>query len=163
MDDGVRQWVARTARANLWRVQNHYDVDDLIQEGYLCYLNVRRRYPDVHNPAHIMRLTQITFTNRIHDLARRKGVEREVMITESIRSGGRSESEGSILTPSAPDYIRRFIQLAAESAERLRTPYTTHAKGKGRETTHRHICRLLALRVAETPELPLAIKAFLKE
>lgn len=158
MDDGVRKWIARTARENFWRVQSFYEIDDLIQDGYICYMKVRSRYPQAKKPAHIMRLLQVTFKNHIQDLARRRTIERRVMETEAVRYSNFIDPESHALFQSAPDYVKEFFRFVlSDASKKLRTPYGPNYRGRGRETTHERLCRFLALKVAETPELPHAI------
>jgi len=164
MDDGVRKWIARTARKNFWRVHSFYELDDLIQDGYICYLRVRAKYPSATKPAHIMRLTQITFLNYIQDLARRRTTERRVLMTEALCSYAMVEQEPHVIMQSAPEYVQRFFRfMQSDGPEKLQKPFRSNHKGRGRETSHRRLCRMLALRVNETPELPQAIAAFIEQ
>lgn len=96
-DEGMRNYIARVSRNNLWRVAGA-DFLDLVQEGYLCYLTCLRRYvgrrptrrpngqlrrylppkrPDHTAQKHFMRLVQMTFRNRIATLAKRQSALKE--------------------------------------------------------------------------------------
>jgi len=72
LDKGMMAWIERTARKHHWRVASWIDLDDLIQEGYVCYALCNQRYPRELGRAHIMALTKTTFHNRIHDLAKQR-------------------------------------------------------------------------------------------
>lgn len=65
-------WTRRFCYRNAWRVAGEMDADDLYQECAIKFLHVRDTYPDVTQPAHFMRLYQVSVLNRVHDLARRK-------------------------------------------------------------------------------------------
>lgn len=89
-DYGLRRWLEKTAAANVYRVGG-FDLDDLVQEGLLCYHKVRERYvgklmrgkdghfhrylplkhPNRDNIAHFVSLVKVSFLNRISTLARR--------------------------------------------------------------------------------------------
>lgn len=79
MDQGARAWLARTARKNYWRVSDWYDLDDLIQDGYWHWYRIINKYPYITKPRMtrnarriIMGLFQRTYTNHLHDLAKRR-------------------------------------------------------------------------------------------
>lgn len=44
LDDGLKGWIAKTARNNLWKVGAWYDLDDLIQEGFVVYCKCLNRF-----------------------------------------------------------------------------------------------------------------------
>lgn len=44
LDDGVRGWIHNAARKHFWRVADWYDLDDLVQDGYVCYYKCHQRY-----------------------------------------------------------------------------------------------------------------------
>lgn len=161
MDLGARRWLVREAHKNAWRVPSYIDVDDLIQEGMLLYAKLKVRYPKAKKPAHMMRLFQISYTNYLHDLARRRSSEAAALLAEELRQTSAQQPESFGLLSSAPDYVRRFLDFMG--GEDVRTPYRTNRYGKGRETTHRRYCRLLSLKVGDTPELPSAIALFLEQ
>jgi hypothetical protein len=85
MDEGLRRWIAAYASRNLWRVPSWMTLDDLIQEGFICYTNVLRhenyrglarvREPTKDNRRVFMSLVKKAFTNHIHDLANEKPPE----------------------------------------------------------------------------------------
>jgi len=37
LDEGLKGWMIKTAKNNLWKMGSWYELDDLIQEGYLVY------------------------------------------------------------------------------------------------------------------------------
>lgn len=70
MDSGAVAWLHKTARKNAWRVHSWYDLDDLLQDGFLHFCRVADRYQDVRAPAHIMSLFKVTYINHCHDLSK---------------------------------------------------------------------------------------------
>lgn len=72
MNESQRRWLVKVARSQFWRVAPWYELDDLIQDGFLCYAKVLRKYPRIHNPAHLGKLFQVTYQNHIHTLANRR-------------------------------------------------------------------------------------------
>jgi hypothetical protein len=104
LDAGVRGHIVRVSRENVHRLAG-YDMDDLIQEGYLCYTIVHKRYvgrrptkkpdgtyhrslpprrPDDVARRHFMRLLQRTFNNRIATLARKQSAFKERLLNDLI-------------------------------------------------------------------------------
>lgn len=78
-DHGTQVWIARTAKRNHWRVARYIDIDDLIQDGYECWVRVLGYYKhilDRGDAAHFMALFKRSYTNYIHNLAnqRRRGI-----------------------------------------------------------------------------------------
>ena len=53
-DAGAIAWMHAYSRKNYWRAAAWMAYDDLIQEGYAAYYEVRWRYPTAVEPAHIM-------------------------------------------------------------------------------------------------------------
>jgi len=81
LDEGMKRWIYATARQNHWRVARWYDLEDLIQDGFLayqkCYVKyarlVRKRKPTKEDRRNFMALVQTTYLNYIHDLAKKRG------------------------------------------------------------------------------------------
>jgi len=72
MTDLQRRWMVKVAHSQFWRVASWYELDDLLQDGFLCHAKVVSRYPHVYNPAHLGKLFQTTFLNHIHTLATKR-------------------------------------------------------------------------------------------
>lgn len=43
LDQAMRLWIRKTARTHYWKIAG-FDVDDLVQEGYICYYRCWNRY-----------------------------------------------------------------------------------------------------------------------
>jgi hypothetical protein len=112
LDAGVRGHIVRLAQANKYKLAG-WDVEDLIQEGYLCYALVKTRYvgarpkrrpdgtlrrslppkrPDQIAKRHFMRLFQRTFNNRISTLVRKQSRLKELLLNDLISAERTEES-----------------------------------------------------------------------
>lgn len=79
LDQGLRLWILNTAKKNFWRVAKHYELTDLIQDGYLCYAICLRRYGQTcDGPSHFMSLVKTTYRNFITDLANKRSASESV-------------------------------------------------------------------------------------
>lgn len=158
LDAGVRGLVVNMAKKNFWRVANWYEIDDLIQDGYMCWAKVRQAYPKIKNIKHLTALFKTTFSRYIIDLSNKKREGEELVISQFIdeRSNGIREWESllgvtdevgtaSILLHSMPSELKelwRYLTSESGRAE-LRGRYQT-VRGV-RETTNQFLCRVLGL------------------
>lgn len=148
MDQGVRGWIFKTARENMWRVSSHIELSDLMQDGYLIWLKVCRRYPSVTEQKHRMALFKTSFTNHIHDLSKKRSrleLVREAELDvpmEAMIDGEDPTADPDLafiikqLPPALARMLRRVI--ASNSPYRLRLDHT-------RETTNERLCRFAGL------------------
>lgn len=153
-DTGLKKWIYKTAHQNYWRVASWLDLDDLIQEGFLCFAICRARYEPA-NKSHFMSLVKITFLNQITDLANKRTRTLECPISDVAVLGNEEEmleilggfedgdAEVMALLARAPREVQ--IILAAmntnEGAERIRRPSRVRQDGT-RETRNEKLCRL---------------------
>lgn len=100
LDEGLQGWIAKTAYEQHWRVRAWYDVQDLIQDGFLCYVKCRNRYTlgppaeghtalNTDNPTplqrkHFASLVMVAFTNHIMTLASRFALQKESAMSELL-------------------------------------------------------------------------------
>jgi hypothetical protein len=90
MDEGLERWLFATANRNYWRVAKWYDLDDLIQDGYLCYHKCLKKYgqlrrkkrPQKDDRRNFMALVKRTYENHIHDLASRRTLQKERAVSQ---------------------------------------------------------------------------------
>lgn len=148
MDQGVRGWIYKTARENLWRVSGHIEFSDLVQDGFMFWHRICVRYPNVTETKHRMGLFKTSFTNHIHDLSKKKS--RLDLVTESdldtpIESMLEGEDPGAdpdlaFIIRELPPAIMRTLARCIESNSpfRLRLDHT-------RETTNERLCRFAGL------------------
>lgn len=101
MDEGLRRWIISYARKNHWRVEKYFGVDDLIQEGYLCYTEVcfkyrglsRNRNPTKNNRRVFMSLVKRTFINHVTDLANARTQKQEYRVTDCMRADSEEDHD----------------------------------------------------------------------
>jgi hypothetical protein len=150
MDAGARNWLFRHANKNHWRVAAWMDLDDLIQEGYIEYCEVLKRYPQAVEASHKMRLFQLCFRSKIEDLVRANTKQ-----VDDARSDILEIYDGdAILVPDfsnlhallikAPQVIKDALTLLADDKQReeLVKPFTRYDNGR-RETLNERMCKLL--------------------
>lgn len=186
MDDSAQRWVVKTARKNFWRVQQWYELDDLIQDGYMWWCFVVNKY---HDSAYercagskniedsvkqlLMSLFMRTYTNHIHDLSKsRTGAAAEVRLTdlaststdeaaivESALAGvAVCDAYAAVLVNSAPDGVRQVLQ--AYSYERPSAVSAYRIRGGERETMNDRFCRIAGKDPAST-DLVSQVKSYL--
>jgi hypothetical protein len=150
MDEGARNWLFRHAKKQYWRVAPWIDFDDLVQEGYVEYCEVLKRYPQAIEASHKMRLFQLCFRSKIEDLVRANTKQ-----VDDARSDILEIYDGdAILIPDfsnlhallikAPQVIKDALALMADDKlrEELVKPFAKYDNGR-RETLNERICRLL--------------------
>lgn len=76
MDRGARAWLIVVAVDNFWRVAKWYELPDLIQDGYMVWARVVKKYEvdagRVRSRPHLMRLFKTAYLNHINDLSNAK-------------------------------------------------------------------------------------------
>ena len=93
LDAGMRGWIFRTARKHYWRVARWYDLDDVVQDGYLKYCECVKRFrAEGPTPAddqrRFMAYFSTAFLNHITDLA-----NAHTATPETIRSALEADQE----------------------------------------------------------------------
>lgn len=174
MDEGARIWLLRTARKNYWRVAAWYDLDDLIQDGFMCYARViakyeRRQYvtrtgvvtnksPRVRKRKHIMSLFKVVYTSHINDLANRRTTDLvEVLAEDIVSPASQAESVWDDLVTDdcdvlvyehliveAPKVLQRLLR-AMMTAPGRRLRAPYRVSKTGRETVNERLCRIAGL------------------
>ena len=152
MDIGARKWLAKTALKNLWRLPE-MDLDDLIQEGHVCYWLLKKRYPLATDAPHVMALFKSTFLNRISDLSRHDRHRKENFTAESTGSSETIQllinsqvcpfAELAVRISELPPIASKAVALII-STDMLTAPMR-HSKSGHRETLNERLCRRLGL------------------
>jgi hypothetical protein len=159
MDLGVRGWMFKTCKENFWRVSGFYEFNDLVQDGFLCYARLVKRYPDVKDAPHMMRLFQTSFKNHIHDIAKKRTRIAQVMLESDVGTSievivdGREHSlpETSVLLAKMPPVLRDVLKaFASEKLRGVKRHRLNH-----RETTNEFVCRM----IGANPEMGEVVKA----
>jgi hypothetical protein len=150
MDQGVRGWIFKTARDNLWRVSGHIDFDDLAQDGFVFWHKIVARYPNVTETKHRMALFKTAFTNHIHDLSKKKTrlevvneSDMDVSIDYMLEGDDPSQDPDlAFMITQLPPAIMRVLTRMIERGETM--PYRQFLDGS-RETTNARLCRIAGL------------------
>lgn len=137
-DAGLRGWLKTTAVAEHWRVASWYDVDDLVQDGYICYIKCRDRYtfsppmiegyqdlrlkrghePNKTQRQHFMSLVQRAFRNHVHTLSCKYPVLREQPLSDVVREGKPDEPVTmEELVPVVPEEISALYAIVNAPTE----------------------------------------------
>lgn len=150
MDDGAKGWLFKTAHKHYWRVCPFYDLEDLIQDGYLCYQRVYTRYcttqeyrtdkgrlikerrPEelVTERRHLMRLFQTTFLNHIHDLSKRTTTQLDFSISLLLTDGSDESDLYERYFP--PDTDSVFQSTVLHAPEHIRKALALFGSEEGR-------------------------------
>jgi hypothetical protein len=124
LDDGMRGHLFNMSRKNLWRLTG-YELEDLLQEGYLCYYKCRHRYvgqppqkkpngkmrrglpaqnPDKAARKHFMAIVKMAFRNHIYSLASKQAMcVRETLVADLLRDDQPEVKLWDHLIPSEPE------------------------------------------------------------
>src|ERR1039458_4539334 len=150
IDQGVEGWIYKTSKANLWRVVPLYDLNDLIQEGFLYFCIINHKYPNVTSRAHMMRLFQRSFINHLHDLAEMR-TKRPTPEPLTIENGGEMisgflDAAFQTFIAQAPAHIRSVLVLfnTEDGCRKLRAAHRIRPGGT-RETRNERWCRLIGV------------------
>lgn len=145
LDEGMRNWIIAYAKANLWRVPNWYQWEDLIQEGFLCYCKCCLKYKNI-SKKHFMALVQRTFVNRVTDLSRKKTVRKDESVEDPTSAVFLSRGE-----PQDTTLMVLLNQMPAEIKSMLlrfvsgKAPRRKRYRDRRRETNNEYLCKTAGL------------------
>lgn len=145
LDTGMRGWLVNTAKKNLWRVPPWYVLEDLVQEGYICYSNCNVKYGRELKLKHFMALVKVSFINHIHDLANLKtrNISELVVDPESAILFRIEPEEATFFTllKQLPRELQELINILLNDASEI----PMMCSGRERETTNDYLCRLIGV------------------
>lgn len=152
MDEVARRWLYKTAKKNYWRVAAWYDLDDLIQDGYMWWVSRVKKYPHITDPPHMMLMFQLRYIQHLHELSNKKTKQNFESTASSLMSEhndknpleAASDETDTIenYISEAPEAISRVLKsLWDESNKTLRSVYRIHRDGS-RETLNERFCKL---------------------
>lgn len=149
LDDGAINWMKRNAAKQYWRVAPWINLDDLIQDGYLCWFIVRSKYPYVESRANRMALFKRVFNNHLHNLANAKTRHPEIAFAQAeldAKLDGESCELAEMMTmiAEAPVKVRKLLKKLIADPTCLRDTYRKD-DGLIRETLNERLCRLAGL------------------
>jgi len=143
LDAGLKGWIVNKARREFWRVASWYELDDLIQDGYICYVKCRNRYvlgpaieghsslvvvgdkPTRDQCRHFMSLVQTAFQNHIMTLAASAARTTEDLVSPLPGDAGPTVLDQPVAEEAT---LRVFLsQLPSELREALQAVITDGA------------------------------------
>lgn len=142
----TENWTKSFIKQHRWRCDRIHDFDDLLQDAYLTFLKVERRYPRAAGQAHFMTLYRTALKNEMHDRARYMRRKREQHQDTSVDAAdltsGRIGEVGhdgylNLLIEKAPEGVR----LALECLEQ--NPPELHHQNGHCETLNMRLKRVL--------------------
>jgi len=170
LDAGGTSWLKMYARKNYWKVRHIYDdVEDLIQDGHMCWAIVVNKYTnvgDLTQDGRLMSLFKMTFSNHIIWTASRDKdksynylkqsldalVENRPNLLETLYS--RSGQSGDLCTDplvsraivEASEPIRSVLKFLVSEAGVciMRRPFRRRLDGS-RETVNSRISRYIGI------------------
>lgn len=153
LDKGIRGWITTTAKRNHWRVASWYDLEDLIQDGYVCYAKCNQRYGHVRDQAHFMALVKTTYIHHITDLANNRTNTPEALVDTShthtfeandilsrLAGGVPPEAEFTAMLHSLPKELKSLMTALLNDVKQQ--TYLRGADGT-LETNNEFFCRLI--------------------
>lgn len=163
LDDGAIRWMKRVARDQYWRVAPWISLDDLIQDGYLCWYIVRNKYPDVESHANRMALFKRVFNNHLHNLANARTSHPETALAQEeletkLDAQPCQLAEMMTMIAEAPAKVRGILKKLIADPTCLRDTYRTD--GLIRETFNERLCRLAGVNPKQN-DLHAALRAAL--
>lgn len=157
LDRGMKLWLITHAKKNYWKVSGHMDLDDLIQEGFICYAKCNQKYPMGLEPRHFMALVKTTFENHIRTLsaARHKRVDwpmdqlidRDVdWKVPEIEIAEPEEQTFAVTLSQLPAELRKLITILMTDAKNIPMIRTITESGRSiPETRNSYLCRLAGI------------------
>lgn len=136
-DAGVQGWIRNTARRELWRMAGWYELDDLANDGYVCYCKCRDRYtqgppepghqalntdtPNDKQRRHFMALVQRAFFNHIMTLSSKFAASCEDPVSGLAVEDGEPPSLENLMPPQMEEasVLMAVLQAPTEIGEAI--------------------------------------------
>jgi len=97
----LRGYLSKMFLREGWRFRS-WNEEDYIQEGLCLYLTIERRYPDAHEPKHMMSLFKTSLTRHMHDKSKNEHKD------ESVDSLLQLEAEAILCADEVRDNARHM-------------------------------------------------------
>lgn len=142
----TKTWTIQFLKKNKWRCDRVHDQDDLLQDAYLTFLKISRKYPRVMEQAHFMTLYRRALWNEMHDRARYVHRKRTVHLDTSIDATelcalriGEMTNEGylNLLIEQAPEELKLALECLGQNPPEL------HQQNGHRENLNMKLRRVL--------------------
>jgi DNA-directed RNA polymerase specialized sigma24 family protein len=174
LDDGMRGYIHNKARKEYWRVSSWYGLEDLVQDGYMCYAKCKARYAGtVTEQRHFMALVQTAFHNHIMTLAGRHHLVKESTISQLTPEGKQEAAVWDAITPpegesatfrtllaQAPAEFKQLISLLVkDGVEAYKWVKPEGSRKAVRQTTNEYLCGLIG-KDPEDEDLVGQLKAY---
>lgn len=147
----IHKWACSFIHRNNWRCDHIHDFDDLLQDAYLTYLKIVKRYPRVIEPAHFMALFKTAMIYQMHDKARyvkAKNVRHADVLDFDLLCnkliGDENAGYLSITVNNAPVQLRHALSVFENTPEALRRAPRNTPK-KYRENLNMKLSRILGM------------------
>lgn len=140
LDAGMRGWIFRTAVENVYKIAG-YRVEDLVQDGYMCFYKCRNRYvgvrglrkrdgtpcrylpkrPDKEARKHFQALVKTAFGNHISTLATRHPASSERLMVDMVHPLQTEEQVWDTLMPPEQEVasVSALLEAAPGEIKRL--------------------------------------------
>jgi hypothetical protein len=89
----IEGWTANHVNKNLWKVKRLYDRADLMQEAYLVFDRVAKKYPDLETGSQFMALYKMAWSNQMINFANADTKDRVMCQMPIFRDEGSASSE----------------------------------------------------------------------
>lgn len=141
------------AKRNVWRFHGQLTIDDLVQEAYLIYDKVRKKY-ETQNDRHFIALFKRVLSGKFHDLAKGcsrisklhaaedQGWDRPMVPREPV---GELDNGGAmmVLLKEMPDELKGLLAaLLSDLDDFVEVPLLSRGGLRKRETTRGRSKRL---------------------
>ncbi len=125
LDEGMEGWTRQFIGKNLWRTKSQHDFEDLMNEAWIVFDKVSKKYADC-TEKHLMALYKRALSNRIHDLAY------EATRREFVDVNWSQDEEASLDNFEAPKQTTNseLLQKVAEAGEIVSKVFTAAHNGK---------------------------------
>lgn len=148
VDRNLVRSIISTARKNYWRMPAWMDLDDLIQEGFVCLARCRVKYPD-YAAGHFRASVIQSFNNRITDIVVREAGNRKYR-AENPGKRKRAEVAVDTLPERAAEndtFFEASLSLAPAPVQAVLALFNDPAKIElmqgWRTLTNRRLCKLV--------------------
>lgn len=140
-------------KANLWKLQPLYTMEDASQEAWLVFDRVARAYPTVED-RHLMSLYKQALTRHVIDLAKKATRAREEGGQVDADAPGDLAPSGYlyVLLRQMPGELQTVVRLFLQAPEELvRTLINTRRRTRARDASNAEVVRLLGMTADRRP------------
>lgn len=161
----IEGWTKNYLKSNFWRISRIYQYDDIMQDSYVLFMELKNRYGGtVDNARWFMSLYQRSFINMFTDLSNVNTNEEHTTPISHLGKSyteeddddlffdtqlGTEENEGylEIMLKQAPDEIKTVLNIILNSPTEMRENLIQawKAHGKKKDFGNEHLCLMAGL------------------